>query len=130
MVAKGWVDGDVVQQPCVGYKVPQLDLIHRPVGVRQIARVEHKERCDLPDSTGAEFTGAVVSWTSDNPQIARVDSSGGVTAAGAGAALIEARAGTQRAHAVVQVVSRASGRPASEPELRRPVTPPGAATKS
>ena len=73
-----------------------------------------------------------VSWASNNSRVARVDRSGEVTAVAAGAAVIEARAGTQRDQAAVQVLADEPGReaerrapPRRDTERRAP--PPAAA---
>ncbi len=77
------------------------------------------------DSTGVEVADAAVSWTSDNASVATVDQSGGVTAVGPGAALIEARAGTQSDRAVVRVVAPRAVR--APERAAPPATPPAAA---
>ncbi|MGH7568587.1 MAG: Ig-like domain-containing protein [Gemmatimonadales bacterium] len=52
-------------------------------------------------------------WSSNNVNVARVDNSGTVTGIGGGVAIIEARAGSRRGQAVVQVTGAAA--PPSQP---------------
>jgi uncharacterized protein YjdB len=67
-------------------------------------------------------------WSSNNVNIARVDNTGTVTGVAGGLAIIEARVGTQRGQAAVQVVGPpAQGgpqNPASPPQQPAPVQPP------
>jgi len=60
-------------------------------------------------------------WSSNNVAVARVDNNGTVTGVGGGVAIIEARAGTRKGQAAVQVV----GAPASAPVA----APAGGATQ-
>src|SRR5258705_3648636 len=60
-------------------------------------------------------------WSSNNINIAKVDNNGTVTGVGSGVAIIEARAGTRRGQAAVQVVGGPSQTSAP------PAPPPGAA---
>src|SRR6185437_13440590 len=50
-------------------------------------------------------------WSSNNINIAKVDNNGTVTGVGNGVAIIEARAGTRRGQAAVQVVGGAAAAP-------------------
>jgi serine/threonine-protein kinase len=84
------------------------------------------------DSVGNLVAGTPVSWASNNPQVARVDTTGAVTAVAAGAAVIEARAGTQRDQAAVQVLADEPGRRTDRPgpggrDTERRPPPPAAA---
>ncbi|MGH7531342.1 MAG: Ig-like domain-containing protein [Gemmatimonadales bacterium] len=60
-------------------------------------------------------------WSSNNVNVARVDNSGTVTGIGTGVALIEARVGSRRGQAAVQVVG--GSEPAERPGAP-PATPP------
>jgi len=63
-------------------------------------------------------------WSSNNINIAKVDNNGTVTGVGNGVAIIEARAGTRRGQAAVQVVGGAAAAP---PPAAPPAVPPAAA---
>jgi uncharacterized protein YjdB len=61
------------------------------------------------DRIGNVIPTARVVWSSNNIQIARVDNNGTVTGVSVGAAIIEARSGTRRGQAVVQVTAGPGG---------------------
>src|SRR5213592_4628011 len=54
-------------------------------------------------------------WSSNNVAVARVDNNGTVTGVGGGVAIIEARAGTRKGQAAVQVVGAAAAPPPTPP---------------
>jgi Tol biopolymer transport system component len=62
-------------------------------------------------------------WSSNNINIAKVDNNGTVTGVANGVAIIEARAGTRRGQAAIQVVGGATAAPPPAP----PAAPPAAA---
>lgn len=76
------------------------------------------------DRIGNVIPTARIVWTSTNVQIARVDNNGTVTGVAAGVAIIEARAGTKKGQAAVQVLGGGSPAPATP----APAAPPPAAT--
>jgi serine/threonine-protein kinase len=80
------------------------------------------------DARGEAVAGTTVTWVSQQPQIAQVDSLGRVTAVGPGLALIEARAGAARGQAAIQVTAPApqTARPpgAPPPAGGAPAAPP------
>src|SRR5438552_7832311 len=59
-------------------------------------------------------------WTSNNVNVAKVDNNGTVTGVASGAAIVEARVGTRRGQAVVQV----TGSGGAPPPVTPPVSPP------
>jgi Tol biopolymer transport system component len=64
-------------------------------------------------------------WTSNNVNVARVDNSGTVTGIAGGVAIVEARVGTRRGQAAVQVIG-SGGAVAGPPATgQNPVTQPG-----
>src|SRR5216117_4604380 len=54
-------------------------------------------------------------WSSNNVAVARVDNNGTVTGVGGGVAIVEARAGTRKGQAAVQVVGAAAAPPQTPP---------------
>ncbi|OLC97773.1 MAG: hypothetical protein AUJ00_00980 [Gemmatimonadetes bacterium 13_1_40CM_3_70_6] len=58
-------------------------------------------------------------WTSNNVNVAKVDNNGTVTGVASGAAIVEARVGTRRGQAVVQVTGSGAA-----PPVTPPVSPP------
>ncbi len=89
------------------------------------------------DRGGRELAGTPVVWSSQDPTVAAVDSTGVVTGVAPGVAVIQAVAGTQRDNAAVQVFddtpaptvaavppARAGGRPAPARVRPRPQTAP------
>ncbi len=54
-------------------------------------------------------------WSSNNVAVARVDNNGTVTGVGGGVAIVEARAGTRKGQAAVQVVGAAGAPPPTPP---------------
>src|SRR5204862_223540 len=73
------------------------------------------------DRAGNVIPTVRIIWSSNNVAVARVDNNGTVTGVGGGVAIIEARAGTRKGQAAVQVV----GAPASAPVA----APAGGATQ-
>jgi len=73
------------------------------------------------DAQGVVVPGSAVTWSSSAPQIARVDSLGRVAAVAPGLAMIEARSGTARGQAAVNVASPAT------PVTQAPARPPAPA---
>src|SRR5580765_446510 len=67
-------------------------------------------------------------WSSNNINIAKVDNNGTVTGVASGVAIIEARAGTRRGQAAVQVVGSTAAPPAAPPPAVPPAAAAGAAT--
>ena len=66
-------------------------------------------------------------WSSNNVNVARVDNAGTVTGVGGGVAIVEARVGTRRGQAAVQVVGPAAqGQGPSRPEQPPTQLPPPA----
>jgi Big-like domain-containing protein len=70
------------------------------------------------DRAGNVIPTVRIIWSSNNVAVARVDNNGTVTGVGGGVAIVEARAGTRKGQAAVQVV----GAPAAPPTP--PVGPP------
>ena len=67
------------------------------------------------DRIGNVIPTARISWVSNNVQVARVDNNGTVTGVAPGVTIIEARSGTRKGQAAVQVMGAASaGAPASQ----------------
>lgn len=66
------------------------------------------------DRIGNVIPTARITWSSNNVQVARVDNNGTVTGLTAGVAIIEARAGTRKGQAAVQVMQGA-GTPVTAP---------------
>ncbi|HXF95144.1 MAG TPA: Ig-like domain-containing protein, partial [Gemmatimonadales bacterium] len=73
------------------------------------------------DRIGNVIPTARFIWSSNNVNVARVDNSGTVTGVGGGVAIIEARVGSRRGQAVVQVVG-APAQPTHAPQP--PAGPP------
>src|SRR5439155_11535584 len=65
------------------------------------------------DRAGNVIPTVRVIWSSNNVAVARVDNSGTVTGVGGGVAIIEARVGTRKGQAAVQVVGAAAPAPAA-----------------
>jgi len=65
------------------------------------------------DRAGNVIPTVRVIWSSNNVAVARVDNNGTVTGAGGGVAIIEARAGTRKGQAAVQVVGAPAPAPAA-----------------
>jgi uncharacterized protein YjdB len=63
------------------------------------------------DDGGALLTGRLFTWTSSNPQVASVNTSGRITAQSAGAAIISAEVDGQRGLASVNVTGAPAGQP-------------------
>lgn len=77
------------------------------------------------DRIGNVIPTARIIWSSNNVQIARVDNNGTVTGVSAGVAIIEARSGTRRGQAAVQVTGAAAPPPNAPPPPSQVGTPPG-----
>src|SRR5206468_160795 len=60
------------------------------------------------DRVGNVISSVRLIWSSNNVAVARVDNNGTVTGVGGGVAIIEARAGTRKGQAAVQVVGAAA----------------------
>src|SRR5205814_6709587 len=75
------------------------------------------------DRVGNVIPTARPIWTSNNVNVAKVDNNGTVTGVAGGAAIVEARVGTRRGQAVVQVTGGAAPPSTGGPP---PVTPPTA----
>lgn len=71
------------------------------------------------DSAGNPFPGAAFTWSSSNPAVARVDSTGAATGVGPGLAIIRVRTGTGTASRSAEAPVRVTPAPAPPP-----VTPP------
>jgi len=67
------------------------------------------------DRIGNVIPTVRVTWSSNNISIARVDNNGTVTGVASGVAIVEARAGTRRGSAAVQVTGAAAQPPAPPP---------------
>jgi TolB protein len=67
------------------------------------------------DRIGNVIPTARMVWSSNNVQIARVDNNGTVTGVAAGVAIIEARSGTRRGQAAVQVTGGGAPAPSQPP---------------
>ena len=67
------------------------------------------------DRVGNVIPTVRVFWSSNNIQIARVDNSGTVTGVGNGVAIIEARVGSRKGTAAVQVVGGTAPPPPRSP---------------
>jgi hypothetical protein len=67
------------------------------------------------DRAGNVIPTVRVLWSSNNLQVARVDNNGTVTALASGVAIIDARVGTRRGTAAVQVIGGAAPPPAAAP---------------
>jgi uncharacterized protein YjdB len=65
------------------------------------------------DRAGNVISTVRVIWSSNNVAVAKVDNNGTVTGVGGGVAIVEARAGTRKGQAAVQVVGAAAPSPAS-----------------
>src|SRR2546421_9356589 len=60
------------------------------------------------DRAGNVIPTVRIIWSSNNVAVARVDNNGTVTGVGGGVAIVEARAGTRKGQAAVQVVGAAA----------------------
>src|SRR5438105_15810641 len=67
------------------------------------------------DRAGNVIPTVRVIWSSNNVAVARVDNNGTVTGVAGGVAIIEARAGTRKGQAAVQVVGAAAAPPQTPP---------------
>ena len=70
------------------------------------------------------------SWSSNNVNVAKVDNSGTITGVGGGVTIIEARAGSRRGQAAVQVMGPPAPAPGSDPGQGSPPAPPPASGPS
>src|SRR5881296_1569629 len=86
------------------------------------------------DRVGNVIPTVRIIWSSNNVAVARVDNNGTVTGVGGGVAIVEARAGTRKGQAAVQVVGApaagggATQPPGGPPTTGRPPTEPGGPT--
>src|SRR5256885_2319087 len=67
------------------------------------------------DRAGNVIPTVRIIWSSNNVAVARVDNNGTVTGVGGGVAIVEARAGTRKGQAAVQVVGAAAAPPQTPP---------------
>src|SRR5438046_4090223 len=67
------------------------------------------------DRAGNVIPTVRIIWSSNNVAVARVDNNGTVTGVGGGVAIVEARAGTRKGQAAVQVVGAAASPPQTPP---------------
>jgi WD40 repeat protein len=67
------------------------------------------------DRAGNVIPTVRIIWSSNNVAVARVDNNGTVTGVGGGVAIVEARAGTRKGQAAVQVVGAAPAPPPTPP---------------
>ncbi len=67
------------------------------------------------DRVGNVIPTVRIIWSSNNVAVARVDNNGTVTGVGGGVAIVEARAGTRKGQAAVQVVGAAAAPPQTPP---------------
>src|SRR5213083_2997250 len=67
------------------------------------------------DRAGNVIPTVRIIWSSNNVAVARVDNNGTVTGVGGGVAIVEARAGTRKGQAAVQVVGAAAAPPPTPP---------------
>jgi len=67
------------------------------------------------DRAGNVIPTVRIIWSSNNVAVARVDNNGTVTGVGGGVAIVEARAGTRKGQAAVQVVGAAGAPPPTPP---------------
>lgn len=88
----------MVKAPSV--KTIELSSLKTPLVVGGTAQIDAVTRI----FTGDPRTGVPINWTSDNPQVARVDSGGVVTAVGPGKATITATSGTASHTTTITVV--------------------------
>src|SRR3989449_2667970 len=72
------------------------------------------------DRAGNVIPTVRIIWSSNNVAVARVDNNGTVTGVGGGVAIVEARAGTRKGQAAVQVVGAAAAPPATPPRGASP----------
>src|SRR3989441_12774247 len=81
------------------------------------------------DRAGNVIPTVRFNWGSNNVVVARVDNNGTVTGVANGVAIIEARAGSRKGQAVVQVVGGGAPRvpPRTEPGAQPPASQPAAA---
>src|SRR6266849_9311392 len=82
--------------------IPIADTLHAIGDTLHLAAI-------VTDNRGATLSGANVVWTSDNPSVATVDSSGTVIARGPGKAAVAAAVREYSAHSAVIVWQRVSG---------------------
>lgn len=75
---------------------------------------------EVTDELGNPVFGAELTWRSDEPTVAAIDSTGLVTGISAGTAVITAEAGSALARATVEILGRVTGTPEAE-------TPPNVA---
>jgi uncharacterized protein YjdB len=78
------------------------------------------------DRVGNVIPTVRVIWSSNNVAVARVDNNGTVTGVGGGVAIVEARVGTRKGQAAVQVVGAAAPAPAggaTQPAAGQPQAP-------
>lgn len=76
------------------------------------------------DRIGNVIPTARITWASNNVQIARVDNNGTVTGVAPGVAIVEARSGTRKGQAAVQVTG-SGGSPSNQFTAPTPPPPPG-----
>ena len=74
------------------------------------------------DRAGNVIPTVRIIWSSNNVAVARVDNNGTVTGVGGGVAIVEARAGTRKGQAAVQVVGAAAAPSAPAPTGASPPT--------
>src|SRR5438876_5922089 len=67
------------------------------------------------DRAGNVIPTVRIIWSSNNVAVAKVDNNGTVTGVGGGVAIVEARAGTRKGQAAVQVVGAAAAPPPTPP---------------
>ncbi len=72
------------------------------------------------DRAGNVIPTVRIIWSSNNVAVARVDHNGTVTGVGGGVAIVEARAGTRKGQAAVQVVGAAAAPPQTPPSSSPP----------
>src|SRR3989449_2263578 len=70
------------------------------------------------DRAGNVIPTVRIIWSSNNVAVARVDNNGTVTGVGGGVAIVEARAGTRKGQAAVQVVGAAAAPPQDRKSTR------------
>src|SRR5213596_3072575 len=76
------------------------------------------------DRIGNVIPTVTIIWSSKNINIAKVDNNGTVTGVGNGVAIIEARVGSRRGQAAVQVTGGSGGTPPTAPPSAHPAAPP------
>src|SRR5438067_12752268 len=80
------------------------------------------------DRAGNVIPTVRIIWSSNNVAVARVDNNGTVTGVGGGVAIVEARAGTRKGQAAIQVIGApaAGGQTNAQAQSpARPAEPPG-----